>query len=159
MNAHEGTEFAKAWRDLVAARKAYITNGQQPDLQLSHDLTERLTAMADNVLGEPETYSSDWVRVELMLSPDGRQMHAISGDREEGVGDVPYIGLELIKAEKSRRVYYQEQIYAVAKFIDERIGGSTVTGTADTPGSNVIARLLSLTQESAEPEGESQDVN
>lgn len=42
-----------------------------------------------------EDYPKDWVRIELMVSPKC-ELHAISGDREEGEGDQPYIGLERI---------------------------------------------------------------
>jgi len=45
---------------------------------------------------ERERYPDGWVRVELMISPDG-EMHAIGGDRKEGLGDQPYIGLERMK--------------------------------------------------------------
>lgn len=50
-----------------------------------------------------ESYPKDWVRVTLMVSPAG-EMHAIDGDRAEGDprDDLPYIGLERIKARYSR---------------------------------------------------------
>ena len=40
-----------------------------------------------------ESYPSDWVKINLMVSPTG-EFHAIGGDRIPGVGDQPYIGLE-----------------------------------------------------------------
>ena len=43
-----------------------------------------------------EAYPPSWVRVDLMVSPTG-EMRAIGGEREDGEGDVPYIGLERIK--------------------------------------------------------------
>jgi hypothetical protein len=46
-----------------------------------------------------EGYPQDWVKVVLMVSPRG-EIHAVGGDRAEGVGDMPYIGFERIKAEQ-----------------------------------------------------------
>jgi hypothetical protein len=44
-----------------------------------------------------ENYIPGWVRLELMVSPEG-EMHAIGGERGPGEGDTPYIGLERIKS-------------------------------------------------------------
>jgi len=44
-----------------------------------------------------EGYPAGWVKVILMVSPEGG-MNAIGGDRKEGEGDMPFIGLERIKA-------------------------------------------------------------
>ena len=46
---------------------------------------------------EMEKYTDEWVRVELMINPHTAEIHAISGDREEGDGDQPYIGYEILK--------------------------------------------------------------
>lgn len=50
-----------------------------------------------------ESYPKDWARVTLMVSPTG-EMHAIAGDRAPGdpLADLPYIGLERIKARYTR---------------------------------------------------------
>lgn len=44
-----------------------------------------------------ERYPKDWKRVELMVSPTG-EFHAVGGDREPGDGDMPYPGMERLKA-------------------------------------------------------------
>ena len=44
-----------------------------------------------------EGYPDNWINVNLMINPETKEIHAISGDREPGEGDTPYIGLELIK--------------------------------------------------------------
>jgi hypothetical protein len=44
-----------------------------------------------------EGYPEGWVRVVLMINPETAEIHAIGGDREEGEGDTPYIGYEILK--------------------------------------------------------------
>lgn len=44
-----------------------------------------------------EGYSDKWVRVDLMVNCDTLEIHAIGGERKQGDGDMPYIGLELLK--------------------------------------------------------------
>ena len=48
--------------------------------------------------------------------------------------------------EKDRRVYYQSRLYEVATWIDKRVAGTTVTGTADNPENNLLARLNAITE-------------
>jgi hypothetical protein len=45
-----------------------------------------------------EGYPPGWVRVVLMVSPDGKEILAIGGDREPGEGDTNYIGLARMRA-------------------------------------------------------------
>jgi hypothetical protein len=52
---------------------------------------------AERVVSQHEGCPRGWARVVLMVSPDGKELHAIGGDREHGDGDMPYIGLERIK--------------------------------------------------------------
>ena len=53
-----------------------------------------------------EGYPKDWVKLTVMISPDGKDIHAIGGDREPGEGDTAFIGLELLKD----RLYPEEKI-------------------------------------------------
>ena len=45
-----------------------------------------------------EKYPDGWVRLELMIDPETKAIHIISGDREEGEGDQPYIGMKVLKS-------------------------------------------------------------
>lgn len=51
----------------------------------------------ERLVTQHEGYPEGWVRVTLMVAPNGKEMHAIGGDREPGKGDTPYIGLERIR--------------------------------------------------------------
>lgn len=44
-------------------------------------------------------------------------------------------------AEKQRRVFYQDLLYKVCSWIDNRLGGMTFTGTVEYPKGNVMERL------------------
>jgi len=45
-----------------------------------------------------EKYPDNWVRLELMIDPETKAIHIISGDREKGEGDQPYIGFKILKS-------------------------------------------------------------
>lgn len=44
-----------------------------------------------------EAYPKDWVRLDLMVAPDGT-FHAVGGEREQGDGDQPYVGVQRIES-------------------------------------------------------------
>lgn len=44
-----------------------------------------------------EKYPDNWVRINLIINPETKEIHCIGGDQEEGEGDQPYTGLEILK--------------------------------------------------------------
>jgi len=44
-----------------------------------------------------EGYGPSWIKLSLMINEDTKEIHVIGGDQEPGQGDMPYIGLELLK--------------------------------------------------------------
>jgi len=44
-----------------------------------------------------EKYPDNWVHLDLMINEDTKEIHVVGGDRKNGEGDQPYIGMELLK--------------------------------------------------------------
>ncbi len=44
-----------------------------------------------------ESYPDGWVKLNLTINPETKEMHVLGGDREPGEGDTEYIGFEIIK--------------------------------------------------------------
>lgn len=53
---------------------------------------------------EGEGYPKDWVHIDLMISSNGKEVHAMGGSREPGEGDMPFIGFPLLKK------YYEDPL-------------------------------------------------
>jgi len=50
-----------------------------------------------------EGYPKGWIRLNLMINEETGEMYATGGDREPGDGDMPYIGLEILKQKIKNR--------------------------------------------------------
>jgi len=61
----------------------------------------------------PEQYPEGWVRLDLMVSPEG-EAHAIGGEQQEGEGDMPFLGL--------LRVQIQPRPETAEAFVDRWYG-------------------------------------
>lgn len=62
-----------------------------------------------------ENCSKDWVNLTAMIGPSG-EIHATGGDREEGEGDQPFIGIERLKRRMpinsgDRKITYNITVY------------------------------------------------
>lgn len=58
---------------------------------------EKAMMLWNNDFEKNESYPEGWVKAVLMINKDTMEIHCIGGDRQEGEGDRPYLGLELIK--------------------------------------------------------------
>lgn len=45
-----------------------------------------------------EKYPEGFVSLNLMINPITGEIHVVGGDREEGEGDQPYIGMKFLKS-------------------------------------------------------------
>lgn len=43
-----------------------------------------------------ESYPEGWIKIDLIISPNGKDLHIIGGDKLPGVGDMPYKGATLL---------------------------------------------------------------
>ena len=48
-------------------------------------------------MSEQEKYGKDWVRLDMMVNQKTGEYHILKGDRVPGCGDMPYIGMEVLK--------------------------------------------------------------
>jgi len=63
-------------------------------------------------MSNKESYSKNWVRLNLMVNPETDEVQAVGGDRESGEGDTPYSGmvvLERLRVERWMRDASQEE--------------------------------------------------
>ena len=47
---------------------------------------------------EMEKYPEGFVSLNLMINPKTKEIHIVGGDREEGEGDQPYVGMKVLKS-------------------------------------------------------------
>lgn len=110
--------------------------------------------VSDKPAEKQEGYPSDWARVELMVSPSGREFHAVGGEREKGEGDTAYIGRErILNALSTVEPVNAELIKMLAILKAQYEKGESIQGLGDTLG-EIISALSASTVEITDPQNE-----